>query len=77
MYILFLVGNVVARVRMNKLTTEAYHQAFQAVFTTVKTNQPTFKVGKMLLAIIMDWSDQQLHGLEAAAGQETAAAVVK
>ena len=70
-------GHVVARVRMNRISTEAYQQAFQAVFSTVRDDKPSFKVGKTLIAIVLDWSDQQLKGLEAVIGEETTAKVVK
>ena len=53
------------------------HLAFQAVFSTVQDDKPSFKVGKTLIAIVLDWSDQQLKGLEAVIGEETTAKVVK
>lgn len=76
--ILFLhTGMTVARVRLNKLTTEAYCECFKAIFSTVANNHPSFSVGKSLVGIIMDWSDQQFNGLEQAVGKDVAEAVVK
>ena len=70
-------GHVAARVRMNRLTADAYHQAFNAIFQTVKSSHPHFKVGDTLKGIILYWSDQQLGGLEAAVGKEAAEKVTK
>ncbi len=67
----FNTGQVVARMRMNRLTMEAYQQAFGAIFTTVKATHPHFTVGDTLKGVILDWSDQQLSGLEGAVGKET------
>ncbi len=62
---------------MNSLTAVAYQQAFSAIFQTVKSNHPHFKVGGTLKGIILDWSDQQLGGLEGAVGKEAAEKVTK
>ena len=70
-------GHVVACVRMNRLTADAYHQAFNDIIHTVKSSHPHFKVGDTLKGIILDWSDQQLGGLEAAVGKEAAEKVTK
>ena len=70
-------GHVGVRVQMNKLTKEVYRHAFQDILTTAKSDCPDFTVGETLKAIIMDWSDQQLQGLEEAVGRDTAAAVIK
>ena len=61
-------GHTVARVRMNRLNTVAYTEAFEAVFCTVE---------KTLQGIVVDWSEQQLNGLEAVLGKETAEKVIK
>ena len=71
------LGAVVARVRMNKLDAMAYSSAFQAIFDSVKTSCPHFGIGKTLEGIITDWSDAQLHGLQAALGEELANCVIK
>lgn len=70
-------GHVVARVRMNHLTANAYRQAFGAMFETVQSSHLEFKVGETLKGIILDWSDQQLSGLEAAVRKEAAENVTK
>lgn len=70
-------GHTVARVRMNRLNTIAYTEAFEAVFCTVENSHPGFKVGKTLQGIVVDWSEQQLNGLEAVLGKETAEKVIK
>lgn len=56
---------------------KGFRQAFQVILNTAKSDCPGFAVGKTLKAVIMDWSDQQLQGLEEAVGRDTAAAVVK
>ena len=70
-------GHVVARVRLDRLTAEAYEHCFKSVFVTAKETCPQFEVGKTLLGVILDWSDQQMKGLEGAVGEETAAKVAK
>ena len=76
-YQLYLIGMVVARVRMNNLTTEAYKQSFSAIFKTTSTRIPAFSVGGSLEGILVDWSDAQLTGLEQAVGKDVADKVVK
>lgn len=66
-----------ARVRLNRLTADAYAQCFRSVFETVKKDHPHFAVGKSLQGIILDWSDHQTKGLEAAVGEEVASKVAK
>ena len=39
---------------------------FQGHFNTVAKTYPSFSVGKSLVGILMDWSDQQFNGLEQA-----------
>lgn len=74
---LHVSGHVVARVRLDRLTAEAYEHCFKSVFATAKETYPQFEVGKTLLGVILDWSDQQIKGLEGAVGKETAAMVAK
>lgn len=62
---------------MNQVTAAAYQHCFQAIFDTVKNDHPTFGVGKTLQGIVVDWSDQQMAGLEGAVGVERAAKVAK
>ena len=62
---------------MNRLNTDAYTEAFEAVFYTVEISHPGFKVGKTLQGIVVDWSEQQVNGLEAVVGKETAEKVIK
>ena len=66
-----------ARVRLNRLTANAYAQCFRSVFETVKKDHPHFAVGKSLQGIVLDWSDHQMKGLEAAVGEEVASKVAK
>ena len=70
-------GITVARVYLNKLTTDAYHKCFSSMFGAVSSTYPKFKVGKSLVGIIMDWSDQQFSGLELAVGKDVAESIVK
>ena len=59
------------------LTAEAYSERFKAIFSSVAKTYPSFSVGKSLVGILMDWSDQQFNGLEQAVGKDVAEAVVK
>ncbi len=54
-----IVGHVVARVRLDRINTEAYTYCFKTIFDLV------------------DWSDQQMKGLENAVGKDVAAKVAK
>lgn len=62
---------------LNKLTTDAYQKCFSSMFDAVSNAYPGFKVGKSLVGIIMDWSDQQFSGLELAVGKDVAESIVK
>ena len=77
LYCFFSTGMTIARVRLNKLTIEAYSECFKAIFSTVAKPYPSFSVRKSLVEILMDWSDQQFNGLEQAVGKDVAEAVVK
>ena len=55
------------------LTPEAHEYCFKSIFATVKETCPQFEVGKTLLGVILDWSDQQMKGLEGAVRKEIAA----
>ena len=61
---------------MSKLSPDAYNAAFTAIFRSVKSLHPKF-VGKTLKAIISDWFDTQLRGLQMFVGEETASTLVK
>jgi len=62
---------------MNKLDSDAYKCAFEAIFGQVKAHHPEFRVGKLLKGIITNWSDTQLKRLQSVIGEETASQVVK
>lgn len=68
---------MIARVRLDRLTTEAYSYCFKSIFETASREFPKFTVGKSLQGIVVDWSDQQMKGLEAVVGAETASQVAK
>lgn len=68
---------VVARVRLNRIDTDAYAQCFKAIFQQVKEDHPTFQVGQSLIGIVADWSDQQAKGLAKAVGNATANEILK
>ena len=74
---LITAGHEVARVRMNQVAAAAYRYCFQSIFDTVKSDYPSVCVGKSLQGIIVDWSDQQMAGLEGAVGVEKATKVAK
>ena len=69
-------GHAVTRVHPETLTAETYAICFKAIFTTVK-NHPKFEVGDSLKGVVVDWSDTQMAGLEAAVGKETASLIAK
>ena len=50
---------------------------FQGHFQYCGQNLPKLLVGKSLVGILMDWSNQQFNGLEQAVGKDLAEAVVK
>ena len=68
------IGMVVARVRLNRIDTDAYAQCFK---TRVKDDHPTFQIGQSLTGIIADWSDQQVNGLTKAVGKPIADVILK
>ena len=43
----------------------------------MKKSHPKFEVGDSLKGVVVDWSDTQIAGLEAAAGKETASLIAK
>ncbi len=45
---------VVARVRLDKQTAEAYALAFRKIFNHCSQNSKTFEVGKTLLGVVID-----------------------
>ena len=67
----------VARVHLNSINTTAYAQCFRAIFDRVSKYHPSFSVGKSLVGILMDWSDQQYNGLQEVVGENIAKSVVK
>lgn len=71
------VGHIVARVRLNQINTDGYAHCFRSIFETVKKDYPSFNVGDSLQGIVLDWSDQQLKGLETVVGITVAAKVAK
>ena len=74
---MFIAGMVVARVRLNRIDTNAYAQCFKAIFDAVAKEHPMFKIGESLNGIIADWSDQQAKGLEIAIGKTVANEILK
>ncbi len=52
---------VVARVRLNRIDTDAYAQCFKAIFDAVSKDHPMFKIGVSLNGIIADWSANDLE----------------
>lgn len=49
---------------VNSLDADAYAQCFKTIFHHAGKDHPTFKIGKSLIGIIADWSDQHAKGLE-------------
>ena len=71
------VGHIVARVRLNRINTDGYAHCFRSIFETVKKDYPSFNIGDSLQGIVLDWSDQQMKGLETVVGITVAAKVAK
>ncbi len=67
-------GMVVARVRLNRIDTDAYAQCFKAIFDAVSKDYPMFKIGVSLNGII---ADKQANGLEIAIGKTMANEILK
>ena len=59
------------------MITDGYAHCFRSIFETVKKEYPSFNVGDSLQGIVLDWSDQQMKGLETVVGIKFAAKVAK
>ena len=68
---------VVARVRLDKQTAEAYTLAFRKMFDHCSQSSKTFEDGKTLLGIVIDWSDAVAAGLNLAVGEHKTAELLK
>lgn len=55
---------VVARIRLDKQTTEGYGLAFRKIFDHCTKSSKTFEVGKTLVGVVTDWSDAEDGGLK-------------
>ena len=51
---------------LESVTSEAYKEAFEAMFSTVNTDHSKFIIDKTLYGVIVDWSDAQIRGLKEA-----------
>ena len=60
---------VVARVRLDKQTAEAYALAFRKIFNHCSQSSKTFEVGKTPLGVVINWSDAKAAGLNLAVGE--------
>ena len=55
---------VIARVRLNKQTSEAYGIAFSKMFGKCSSVCCDFQPGSSLLGLLIDWSDAEMKGLQ-------------
>ena len=62
---------VIARVRLNRQTAEAYALAFKKVFTRCFSSYPRFKPGSTPLGVLTDWDDAEINGLKSAVGNRS------
>ena len=63
---------VVPRAQLNCLDADTYAQCFKTIFHNAGKDHTTFKIGKSLIGMIADWSDQQAKDLEKAIGEPLA-----
>ena len=68
---------VIARVRMNKQTSDAYALAFKKLFTKCSRINQVFEPGSALLGVLTDWSDAETNGLRQAVGKTVAEKLLK
>ena len=68
---------LVARVRLDKQTAEAYALAFRKIFNHCFQSSKTFEVGKTLFGVVIDWSDAEAAGLNLAVGEHKAGELLK
>ena len=64
---------VIARVRLNKQTSEAYGIAFSKMFGKCSSVCSDFQPGSSLLGVLIDWSGAEMNGLQRAVGKSVAA----
>ena len=68
---------VIARVRLNRQTSEAYALAFKKIFANCSSVNQTFVPGSTPLGILTDWSDAETNGLKQAVGRAVAENLLK
>ena len=68
---------VIARIRLNKQSADAYALAIKKVFSKCESDCDTFCIGETLLGIIIDWSDAEILGLKQAIGESKAQSLLR
>ena len=68
---------VIARVRLNRQTSEAYALAFKKIFAKCSSINENFLPGSTLLGVLTDWSDAETNGLRQAVGKTVADNLLK
>ena len=68
---------VIARVRLNKQTSEAYRIAFSKMFGKCSSVCSDFQPGSSLLGVLIDWSVAEMNGLQRAVGKSVADELLK
>ena len=63
---------VIAHVRLNRQTSEAYALAFKKIFAKCSSYNQRFLPGSTLIGILTDWSDAETNGLRQAVGKTVA-----
>ena len=63
---------VIARIRLDQQSTEAYALAFQKLVAKCKAENPSFELGVTILGVITDCSDAEIKGLQLAVGKAQA-----
>ena len=68
---------VIARIRLNKQTANAYALAFKKVFERCSSINKDFRPGSTLLGVLIDWSDAEISGLKQAVGKDVGESLLK
>ena len=67
----------VSHIRMDKQDTTAHALAFKKTFDACKGKYPNFKIGEILLGVVIDWSDAEIGRLGQALGKDLATKLLR
>eukprot|EP00112_Aurelia_sp_Birch-Aquarium-sp1_P022077 Seg6109.1 transcript_id=Seg6109.1/GoldUCD/mRNA.D3Y31 product="hypothetical protein" protein_id=Seg6109.1/GoldUCD/D3Y31 len=75
--LILMEWQVVARVLMTRMSSKAYTNAFDLIFTACTSDSPAFENGQGIVGIVVDFSDAQAKGVENVMGCKKAAEVLR